>query len=226
MKSVVPWFPESMSANLAVCHKQWPQTCEWCHTISVSGWSIALPWLLERTLKAQAKFSPSCVEGDAGICYKWDVLHPPPFDRCCFSFPSENCNCSSTERHWLCSWIGKNLDVVLTHILHLGQQCIWPRFSSCTLLRLHFDGFGQWLVFSREALCDAFTTEVVSSKELCYSKMIGTSCVKKRKQELNFFHLLCEKCRCISKAVVIKILRFLFFSKGSSDYNFSKRLRA
>lgn len=71
--------------------------------------------------------------------------------------------------------------MVLTHILHVGHRCIWPGFPSFSLLRLHFDGFGQGLVFSREAVCDAFTTEVISSKEiiLYYGKMIGTSCVKK-----------------------------------------------
>lgn len=36
--------------------------------------------------------------------------------------------------------------------------------------------------------------------------------------------LLFEKCRCISKAVVIKIPRFLFFSKGNSDDNVPERL--
>lgn len=33
-------------------------------------------------------------------------------------------------------------------------------------LKLHFDGFGPWLVFSWGALCDAFTPEVISSKEI------------------------------------------------------------
>lgn len=68
MKSVVPWFPESLHAILALCHKEWPQTCEWCHIISVLGLSIAVLWLLEHTLKARDIFSPSYIEGYVGIC--------------------------------------------------------------------------------------------------------------------------------------------------------------
>lgn len=56
--------------------------------------------------------------------------------------------------------------MVLTYILHLGHWCIWPRFSSFTCLRQHFDGFGHWLVFSKEASRDASTIEITASKEI------------------------------------------------------------
>lgn len=93
-------------------------------------------------------------------------------------------------------------------------------------LRLHFDGFGPWLVFSWGALRDAFTTEVISSKEIVLQWNNWNVPCKEIQAGAELLSLLFEKCRCISKAVVIKILGVLFFSKGNSDDNVPKRLWA
>lgn len=63
-------------------------------------------------------------------------------------------------------------------------------------------------------------------RKLCYGEMIGMSPCEEIKAGAELLSLLFEKCSCISKAVVIKILWFLFFSKSNSDDNVSKRLRA
>lgn len=55
--------------------------------------------------------------------------------------------------------------MVLTHIFHLGHHVFGPDFK-VSLSQAAFDGFGPWLVFSWGALCDAFTTEVISSKQI------------------------------------------------------------